>query len=353
MLKILNKIIINNIGRDTTEYISSNTMNMIAKKINPFIWTYDLKALILDIKKENKDVITITLLPNQHWKDAKAGQYIELKLLIEGKECRRYYSISSVKDKLIKITIKKIKNGIVSNWIHQNFKVGMSIDISGAFGDFTYKNQDKLLFISAGSGITPCFSILNDLLYNNKCVDIQFFTQFSKLEDVIFSNELNNLSKKMNLTIALTQENNSKKITQESFKNLFPDFQERNIYLCGPEGFMNSVINILEKEKYNLENLFIEKFVEKKYKNTNSEILPIVYFKQYNKKIQTKEDDKNKSILELGLENGLNLERGCKKGICGTCKLILHEGSVEGNKLGKAIYICTAFPSSELVVLGT
>ncbi|MFN4152652.1 MAG: FAD-binding oxidoreductase, partial [Candidatus Sericytochromatia bacterium] len=256
MLKILNQLIINNIGRDTTEYISSNTMNMVAKKINPFIWTYDLKALILDIKKENKDVITISLLPNQHWKDAKAGQYIELKLLIEGKEFRRYYSISDVKDNLIKITIKKIKNGIVSNWIHQNFKVGMSIDISGPFGEFTYKNQNKLLFISAGSGITPCFSIINNLLEDNKSVDIQFFTQFSKSEDIIFSNELNNLSKKINLKISLTKENNNK-ITKENFKNLFPDFQNRSIYLCGPEGFMDSVVNILEQENYDFKNLFI------------------------------------------------------------------------------------------------
>ena len=64
-------------------------------------------------------------------------------------------------------------------------------------------------------------------------------------------------------------------------------------------------------------------------------------------------EDGTGTLLELGLENGLNLEKGCKKGICGTCKLLLHEGEVEGNTLGKVVYLCTAFPSSELVVLGT
>ncbi len=223
MNNILNKLIINNIGRDLTEYISSNTMNLVMKKVNPFIWTYDLKALVLNIYSKNSEVITVSLLPNQHWRDAKPGQYIELKLLIEGKEFRPEYSISSIKDNLIMITIKKASDEVVYNWIYQHLKVGMAFDISGPFDE----------------------------------------------------------------------------------------------------------------------------------SKTVSKIFPRVYFKHYNKQIQLTEDDQGKSLLQLGIENGLNLERGCKRGICGTCKLILYEGIVEGNKLGNAVNICTAFPASELVVLGT
>jgi hypothetical protein len=225
MKNLLNKLIINYIGRDLTEYISSNTMNVVTKKVNPFIWTYDLKALVVNKYSENNEVIILDLLPNQHWKDAKPGQYIKVKLLIEGKEYRNSYLISSIKDSFINITINMGKDEVVSKWIHQHLKVGMTFDISGPFDESKIASKPK--------------------------------------------------------------------------------------------------------------------------------IFPRVYFKHYNKQLQLTEKDQGKSLLQLGIENGLNLERGCKRGICGTCKLILHEGCVEGNKLGNAVYICTAFPASELVVLGT
>jgi ferredoxin len=226
MINTLNKLTINKIGRDLTEYISSNTMNIVTKKVNPFIWTYDLKALVLDKNLENSGEITVTLLPNQHWKEAKTGQYIELKIFIEGKENRYSYPISSIKNNTISLNIKNSKKITVSNWLHSNLKIGMILEISGPLGEFNY-------------------------------------------------------------------------------------------YQRPTSGF------------------------------------PVVYFKQYNKQIQLTEADKGKSLLQIGIENGLNLEKGCKRGICGTCKLILHEGSVEGNKIGSAVYICSAFPVSESVVLGT
>jgi ferredoxin-NADP reductase len=343
---------INLIGRDLTEYISSNTMTTINKKLNPFIWTYDLKGLVLDLKLENEDVVTIKLLPNQHWQPAKAGQYIDLYLNIDGKKYTRSYTISSIHKKQITLTIKKTEKGLVSNWLHKQLKKGMVLDISQAAGSFTYQAHAKSLFISAGSGITPCFSILNELLSKQTTVpNIQFFVQFSKQKDIIFKNQLIEWSKKINLTIALSQEDNKMKLNENHFKRLFPDFMERNIYLCGPEGFMDTVIQILEKENYNFTNLKIERFVEKQYHSTHTG-LSNIYFKQFNQKIQLTHSDNNKSLLEIGLEHGLNLEKGCQRGICGSCKLILHEGNVSGNQLGSAVYICTAFPASDYLVLG-
>jgi hypothetical protein len=220
MINTLNKLTINKIGRDFTEYISSNTMNIVTKKLNPFIWTYDLKALVLSKSSENSAGITVTLLPNQHWKSAKPGQYIELMIFIEGQEYRHSYPITTIKNNTITITLKRNKKTEVTNWLENNLKIGTILDISGPLGEFNYQEQGK---------------------------------------------------------------------------NKFPK----------------------------------------------------IYFSQYNRQIQLTEADRGKSLLQIGIENGLNLEKGCKRGICGTCKLILHEGSVEGNKIGSAVYICSAFPASE------
>ncbi|MFN8674425.1 MAG: iron-sulfur cluster-binding domain-containing protein [Candidatus Sericytochromatia bacterium] len=356
MLKnIINKLIINIIGRDTTEYISSNTMNLVMKKINPFIWTYDLKLLVLEKYYENESVITLTLLPNQHWQQAKAGQYVELKFNINGKEYKRNYSISSIDKNIIKITIKRIENGLISNWIHKNLNIGDEIQSSGALGNFIYKQQKKILFISAGTGITPCFSIFNDLIKNkNNLPDINFFSQFSKEKDLVFKNELDTIKKNNFPNLKIDVITTKNKLTVNNFKEYFPDFMDRSIYLCGPEGFMTMVINILEKSNYDFNNLYIENFYEKaNLLNKENIISSKIYFKTYNKEVILTKNDTKKTLLDIGLENGLNLEKGCKKGICGTCKLVLHEGDVIGNKLGKVVYLCTSYPNSELVVIGT
>ena len=347
------------LGRDLTEYISSNTMNVVNKKLNPFIWTYDLLALVLQVDSENSEVITVTLLPNQHWQGAQPGQYIDLKITLGDQEHLRSYSISTVTDQHITLTIKKVKKGRVSHWLHEHLKPGLTLNISQAFGDFIYKKQPKLLFICAGSGITPCFSLLQHLMEKPDAPDIQFFAQFSKSAEIIFSVQLEQWSKKIKLKIALSQDEPQARLCPENFKQLFPDFKERSIYLCGPEGFMQTVLQILEVEAYPLEDLCVEKFVNQRVQNRQlgaqlePQLLPKVYFKQFNKQIQLTESDTQKSLLEIGLENGLNLEKGCQRGICGTCKLVLHEGSVTGNTLGQAVYICTAFPASKRVVLGT
>ena len=63
-------------------------------------------------------------------------------------------------------------------------------------------------------------------------------------------------------------------------------------------------------------------------------------------------DVDRKSLLQLAHERGIALESGCEQGSCGTCKLTLHEGAVSGNTLGRAVYLCTAYPASRTLVLG-
>lgn len=358
----VNQWLLLQLGRDRTAYLASNTMNLINQTLNPFVWTYDLKALVLDCIFENADVMTVSLLPNQHWQAARAGQYIELELMIDGQSLRRAYSISSIAggaEQSITITIKKIKGGQVSNWLHQTLKKGLTLTISQAQGSFVYQDQAKVLFICAGSGITPCFSIVDQILKESdskqskiKTPDIQFFAQFSQAESVIFAESLQAWSQRFPVELALSQSDPSSRLSRSNFKQKFPDFQQRSIYLCGPEGFMNEVITILEQENDDFSQLHVEQFVEKQYTST-FQTTGTVYFKHYNHHISLTAADQGKTLLELGLEQGLNLEKGCQRGICGSCKLVLHAGAVSGNHLGKAVYLCTAYPNSDYLELGT
>lgn len=77
-----------------------------------------------------------------------------------------------------------------------------------------------------------------------------------------------------------------------------------------------------------------------------------VYFKRFNKEVIIDNKNNRKTILELAEEAGINPEKGCERGLCGTCKMVLHEGEVKGKTVGVAVYCCQSFPSSNRVVLG-
>ena len=62
--------------------------------------------------------------------------------------------------------------------------------------------------------------------------------------------------------------------------------------------------------------------------------------------------DQGKTLLQVALDHGVELEHGCGKGACGTCKLVVHDGQACGNVLGKTVYLCTAYPASRELVLG-
>lgn len=358
MLNALNRWALRNISRDGLDYLVSNTMTRFNRRLNPFLWTYDLKALVVAVKDEAQGVKTVTLLPNQHWQAMTAGQHVELTLEVDGTRISRYYSLSPMTNGQFTITVKRVAKGKLSNWLHQHLKVGMEVGLNHPQGRFCYQQQDKLLFICAGSGITPCYSIISALQATSARPDIQLYAQFSRTEDVIFADALKTWQQQgMSVNVALTRNSSGCQppVTEANFDTLFPDFQQRDIYLCGPQGFMDRIIILLKNRGYDLTRLHCERFVAQDYRLAapadfqaeNAEI----YFQHLNRRVQLTAADTGKSLLQVAESHGLNIESGCRQGMCGTCKLTLKAGQVAGNSLGSAVYLCTAFPASARVVL--
>ncbi|MFJ4373572.1 NO-inducible flavohemoprotein [Pseudomonas japonica] len=97
---------------------------------------------------------------------AEPGQYIGLQLLIDGVEQRRNYSLSTLGDgRLYRISVKREAEGKVSNYLHDQLKVGDSLNLFPPAGDFTLGASDKpLVLISGGVGITPTLAMLEAAL---------------------------------------------------------------------------------------------------------------------------------------------------------------------------------------------
>lgn len=364
VLARLNRWTLERVGREWVDYVASNTMTEFNRRWNDFIWTYELQALVTGIKDEAPGVKTLTLMPNQHWKHMQPGQHIALSAELDGQTVSRYYSLSPMEGGCFTITVKRVPDGRLSNWVHKHLKPGMTVRIGHPQGQFSYRQQSKLLFICAGSGITPCYSMVKDLLGQHVRPDIAMYTQFSTADDLIFKDTLTRWrTEGLTLTKALSRPTPADKasglfqptLDESNIEQLLPDFRERDIYLCGPQGFMDKVVGILQDKGYDLDRLHSERFVAhdvhaltpSDFQTAQAEI----YFQHLDQRIQLTEADQGLTIMEIAERHHVHIETGCRQGMCGTCKLTRREGDVSGNTLGNAVYLCTAFPASNKLVL--
>ena len=359
LLNSANRWALQRFSRDWVDYLVSNTMTEFNRRINPFVWSYQLQALLLAVHDEADGVKTFVLLPNQHWRDWQAGQHAEFVVEINGTPHRRYYSLAQRDNGCVSITVKRVADGLVSNWIHQHWLPGKVVSLGLPQGSFVYRQQQKLLFICAGSGITPCHSMAQALLQQGAAVDIAFDAQFRHESDIIFRSSLRGwASEGLNANIALSQPCGSvatvvKPLDADELRRRYPDFAERDIYLCGPQGFMDKTITLLQQAGFDLARLHCERFGSGAWEadaGVGAACEEIV-FQHLNQRVQLDADDAGKTLMQIAERHNVPLESGCRQGMCGTCKLILRSGEVSGNKLGNAVYLCSAYPASRRVVL--
>ncbi|WP_191486085.1 NO-inducible flavohemoprotein [Pseudomonas sp. FEN] len=100
------------------------------------------------------------------------GQYIGLKLVIDGEEVRRNYSLSALaKDGQYRISVKREVGGRVSNYLHDQLAIGATLELFPPAGEFTLAASDKpLVLISGGVGITPTLPMLEMALASERPV---------------------------------------------------------------------------------------------------------------------------------------------------------------------------------------
>lgn len=358
MKNTLHPWVIKKIGRDWLEYVASNTMNVATEAFDPFIWTYDCKAKIVEVRQETADTKTFVLLPNQHFKQPLPGQHIELTVDIDntGTPVARCYTLSEIQQDTVSITVKQNPDGKMSNWLHKYGREGMILDISSPRGQFVYRDQEKILFISAGSGITPCYSIYKAFETQINQPDVAFYYRSRTPDETIFRQQLEQTKNDNSVDISYSRHSEEEKTSYlpSQLIEAYPDIKERHIYLCGPEPFKNDVLSYLDDIGYDLNNLEVEHFAplqatSQSVDSFTGEVSVLLKSKNIRFVIDAKDNDK--TLLEAAEANGVQFEHGCRSGMCGTCRTNLVSGEVNGQQLGKSIYPCATYPASaELVI---
>ncbi|HET8871207.1 MAG TPA: iron-sulfur cluster-binding domain-containing protein, partial [Aquabacterium sp.] len=222
---------------------------------------------------------------------------------------------------------------------------------------FVFKGQKKLLFICAGSGITPCYSMISDCLSLPDQPDMALYAQFSTRSDTIFAQALDAWKTQFDVRVAYSRDAHhpTRLLGSARLSDQYPDLTERDVYLCGPQGFMDQVIAALTYEGFDLSQLHCERFVP-----PTTDVSPVgefdpigaeIHFEHIDEHVCLTAEDKGRTFMEIAESRGLNLEVGCRRGMCGTCKLTIRSGAATGNVLGQAVYLCSAYPASHRVVL--
>jgi ferredoxin-NADP reductase len=269
-----------------------------------------------------------------------AGSHINFQFDIDHKPVNRTYTVSSAPKPQLKkqtitefsITVKRINNGHVSNWLFDHLKTGDSVLISQAQGTFTlpYQPAGKLLLLSAGSGITPLMSMLRYLSKAGNKSDIAFINYAQSLEEVIFSKEITELTNDCsNMSSHLIPEQQSDnrvkaigdsiltgRINKKQLLKLVPDILDRHVYLCGPQAFMKATGQILDDIDFDPTHLHLENFsvdIDPLALNHSTEIT----FSSTNRAVLSSPSN---TILQEAETAGLNPASACRTGICKTCR---------------------------------
>lgn len=314
----------------------------------------------VDVIEETADVKTFNFVaePVQLF-SYYPGQFITLHLPIDGETYNRCYTLSSSPSRpnMISITVKRVAEGKISNWLHDHLYTGASIEASTAAGVFHLgaENKNKLLLLSAGSGITPMLSILRYITDLSLNYDVHFHHSAHSEADFIALNELQLIAqrhKNISLSCNFTQSLSSDiklvsvqegRISEQIIKSSCEDFMSRDTFVCGPEGFMTTAKSILielglPESQYQQESFDLnattpstnainhsDNLSDNLNENINSTGPFTVEFVQSGLTIEV---DGEETILDAAENAGIGIDYSCRGGVCGSCNTQLLEGDI-------------------------
>lgn len=313
--------------------------------INVTSQTNFAKEITFDIPQELKEKFTY-----------KSGQYLTLKFNLKGEEVRRSYSLcSSPNEDTLRIGVKRVKNGLVSNHINNNIKIGDTIEVmlpdGRFFADVKPQNYKTYYLFAGGSGITPVLSILKSVLHTEKHSFVNMIYANRSQDTIMFQSELEQLqaqySDRFILVHYLSQPNTSwlKKETLtfekgrvdadavQAFMNECPPYaQNTEYYICGPEKMKESIVKSLQNIDVPKSRIFIESFGGGETKEVTNIIENAQLNAILNGENVTTQIAKGKTILRALLDNGNNPPYSCEGGVCSSCMCKITKGEVAMKK---------------------
>lgn len=303
----------------------------------------ELRGRIVAVLPETRDAVTVVIAPGRGWRTHTPGQYVRVGVDVDGVRQWRAYSLTSPTDRAdgaITITVKAIPDGVVSNHLVRRARAGTIIALDQACGEFVLpdKRPHKVLFVTAGSGITPVMGMLRNA--GHECADVTVIHSAPTAADVIFGDELRQLATQNRIRLIELHTDVNGMLNIATLAELVPDLAERQTWACGPGGLLDALAQHFADAGI-AEQLHTERFRPTVHATGEG---GTVTFARAN---VTLDADGATPLLDAGEAAGVLMPSGCRMGICFGCVVPLREGAVRDLRNGD---ITTAAPGDGVLI---
>jgi len=337
-----------------------------------------LELCVADIIEETSSTKTLRLVSKDNYLPPfLAGQYIALFLEVRGIRTSRPYSISSQPNQVgyYDITIRRVENGLVSNFLLDEVNRGDTLISSGPAGNFYFNpllHKKTSVCIAGGSGITPFMSMIREIIECGLDRTVYLFYGSKTTEDIIFGDEITHLADKFeNIHFVPVIEEPANEydgacgfITRKVLREVLERVEDKSFFICGPQGLYDFCLPQVEdlgvpRRKIKQEMYGPPPNIEQ-YPGWPGDIQPDDTFSvnvKNGSRIKAKAGETLLSALEI---NEILVPSLCRSGECSMCRVKILSGKVyqpAGVPVRKSdrqfgyVHSCMAFPISDLEIL--
>ncbi|MEU6039772.1 ferredoxin reductase [Actinomadura sp. NPDC047616] len=306
--------------------------------VNP-LWSADEpRGRVERVRHEAPDAATLVIRPGRRSaRPHRPGQWIRLGVDIGGVRHWRTFSLSSPPrpDGRLAVTVKAAPHGRVSRYLVHEIPVGALVRLSPTEGDFVLPDPvpPRLLFVTAGSGITPVMAMLRDLAARDAMPDTVLLHSARTADEVIFGAELRELAARLP-GLRLYERHTAvdgRLVPDPDLKALCPDWAERDAWACGPSGMLDDLAAYWRAAGV-AERLRVERFQATFAASSGGGGGGRVRFAVSGVEADA---DGDTPLLIVGEDAGAPLPSGCRMGICRGCVGLLRSGSVRDLRTGE------------------
>jgi stearoyl-CoA 9-desaturase NADPH oxidoreductase len=306
--------------------------------VNPLWSTRELRGRIERVERETADAVTVLIKPGWEWPGHLPGQYVRLGIAVDGIHHWRAYSLTSTpgrSDGCIAITPKLVEGGRVSPFLFSRARPGAIVRLGGVEGTFVLPDPlpARLLFVSAGSGITPIISMLRSLAARGELRDVVHVHCARTPEGVIFRRELQELREAHpGYRLQLRISGREGRLLPGQLDAVCPDWSARETFMCGPAGLLASLGERFRRDG-DPARLHVERF-QPDARVGDGERGGGGTIRFCASGVQASSDGEQ-PILAAGESAGASLPFGCRMGICHSCVGRLRSGQVRDLRTGR------------------
>ncbi|HEX8631713.1 MAG TPA: ferredoxin reductase [Catenuloplanes sp.] len=323
----------------TTPLVPADYLDVVAPLRNAEV----LRARVEQVRAETRDSVTLTLRPGRGWRRHEPGQYVRLGVDVDGVRLWRAYSVTTspdLADDRFAVTVSAVPGGAVSTHLVRHARRGMLLHLDHPAGDFTLPlpRPAKVLFVTAGSGITPVMGMLRGTL--PELTDVVLVHCAPTPADVLFGAELRALAGRGRIRLIERHTRTAGRLTPGGLADLVPDLLDRHTWACGPNGLLDA-LTAHWRDAGAADRLHVESFRPAVLATGEG---GTVTFARSGTVVPA---DGGVPLLDVGEAAGVLMPSGCRMGICFSCVLPLREGAVRDLRDGR---VTTATPGDGVLV---